>query len=54
MSVFNSGMNHWQRKWLSDRLHKKGAETVTTPPTAIASPPLKRTPRKKKTAAQKK
>ena len=23
MSPFNSGMNHWQRQWLSDRLHKK-------------------------------
>jgi hypothetical protein len=23
MSPFHSGMNHWQRQWLSDRLHKK-------------------------------
>ena len=23
MSLFHSGMNHWQRQWLSDRLHKK-------------------------------
>lgn len=23
MSPFYSGMNHWQRQWLSDRLHKK-------------------------------
>ena len=23
MGVFHSGMNHWQRQWLSDRLHKK-------------------------------
>jgi predicted alpha/beta hydrolase family esterase len=23
MNPFHSGMNHWQRQWLSDRLHKK-------------------------------
>jgi len=23
MSLFHSEMNHWQRQWLSDRLHKK-------------------------------
>ena len=23
MGVFHSGMNHWQRQWLSDRLHKR-------------------------------
>jgi len=34
MSMFHSGMNHWQRQWLSDRLHKKNED-----------PPLARTPR---------
>jgi len=23
MGLFHSGMNHWQRQWLSDRLQKK-------------------------------
>jgi hypothetical protein len=23
MGVFHYGMNHWQRQWLSDRLHKR-------------------------------
>src|SRR5258708_21827561 len=41
MSPFHSGMNHWQRQWLSDRLHKKGqAESVSTPQYFKAKPPL--------------
>jgi hypothetical protein len=29
MSPFHSGMNHWQRQWLSDRLHRKSKDTST-------------------------
>jgi hypothetical protein len=40
MSPFHSGMNHWQRQWLSDRLHKKGqTEPVSTPQYFKAKPP---------------
>ena len=39
MSLFHSGMNHWQRQWLSDRLHKK--RPVESEP---ASPFLQPTP----------
>jgi len=42
MGLFHSGMNHWQRQWLSDRLHKK-----TTIPT-VAQMPLGITPKPKR------
>jgi len=48
MAPFHSGMNHWQRKWLSDRLHKKRQlppAPEITQPVAVSKP--KRTPRKK-------
>jgi predicted alpha/beta hydrolase family esterase len=32
MSLFHSGLNHWQRQWLSDRLHKKPQPTTTPAP----------------------
>jgi hypothetical protein len=35
MSPFHSGMNHWQRQWLSDRLHKKNQNP---PPAEIFVP----------------
>ncbi len=41
MSPFHSGMNHWQRQWLSDRLHKKNQEQ---PLLAAYSPPVSRKP----------
>jgi hypothetical protein len=31
MSPFHNGMNHWQRQWLSDRLHRKSHDTTPTP-----------------------
>jgi len=37
MSPFHSGMNHWQRQWLSDRLHKK--RLVESEPTSTFSQP---------------
>ena len=43
MSPFHSGMNHWQRQWLSDRLHKKDqTEPVSTPQYFKTKPPLPR------------
>lgn len=36
MSLFHSGMNHWQRQLLSDRLHKKHQR----PPAAEITPPI--------------
>lgn len=47
MSPFHSGMNHWQRQWLSDRLHKKrpvesGSANTFLPPTL---PPRPRRPK---------
>lgn len=46
MSPFHSGMNHWQRQWLSDRLHKKQA----TPPSPLVPPvpPPVEAPRRRK------
>jgi hypothetical protein len=46
MSPFHSGMNHWQRQWLSDRLHKKNqtpppAETYIPVPVAQPKPAKK-------------
>ncbi len=43
MSPFHSGMNHWQRQWLSDRLHKKrpaepDAASTFLPPTPSPRP----------------
>jgi hypothetical protein len=43
MSPFHSGMNHWQRQWLSDRLHKK--PPVASESTNIFSPPAPSPPR---------
>ena len=37
MSPFHSGMNHWQRQWLSDRLHKK--RPVEREPASTLLPP---------------
>jgi hypothetical protein len=31
MTPFNSEMNHWQRQWLSDRLHKKNSNPSPPP-----------------------
>lgn len=36
MSPFHSGMNHWQRQWLSDRLHRKSQAPA---PAAPPNPP---------------
>jgi hypothetical protein len=38
MSPFHSGMNHWQRQWLSDRLHKK--RPVESEPVRTFSQPV--------------
>jgi hypothetical protein len=38
MSPFHSGMNHWQRQWLSDRLHKK--QPVEAEPANTFLPPI--------------
>jgi len=38
MSPFHSGMNHWQRQWLSDRLHKK--RSVESEPVRTFSQPV--------------
>ncbi len=46
MSPFHSGMNHWQRQWLSDRLHKKTTppkHSTPIPPAPIRKPKAKRT-----------
>jgi hypothetical protein len=52
MSPFHSGLNHWQRQWLSDRLHKKNqnpppAQTYFPIPVAKPKPAKKSTPRQK-------
>src|SRR5688572_20377438 len=39
MAPFHSGMNHWQRQWLSDRLHKKEQPTGPAQPTPPPPPP---------------
>jgi hypothetical protein len=50
MSPFHSGMNHWQRQWLSDRLHKKHQDSPppqTGVPAAISKPRQQRRPKSK-------
>jgi hypothetical protein len=45
MSPFHSGMNHWQRQWLSDRLHKKNsspAQSSEIPSLPIQKPKVKK------------
>ena len=58
MSPFHSGMNHWQRQWLSDRLHKKNQiEPVLTPQYLKAKPtplPGKEKPLKESIALKRK
>jgi hypothetical protein len=39
MSLFHSGMNHWQRQWLSDRLHKKERPAETRVRRETPAPP---------------
>jgi hypothetical protein len=42
MSPFHSGMNHWQRQWLSDRLHKKRpVESESANTFSQLTPPLR-------------
>jgi predicted alpha/beta hydrolase family esterase len=50
MSLFHSGMNHWQRHWLSDRLHKKHQPPPTAEAVPIVTPvtPKRRRPAKPK------
>ena len=54
MSPFHSGMNHWQRQWLSDRLHKKprveSEVNSTYSPPAPPSSPVRPKPEPAKTA----
>jgi len=41
MSPFHSGLNHWQRQWLSDRLHKKHQQPPVpeiTQPVVVSKP----------------
>jgi hypothetical protein len=50
MSPFHSGMNHWQRQWLSDRLHKKHLDSPPAQsgvPAAISKPKQQRRPKSK-------
>jgi len=42
MSPFHSGMNHWQRQWLSDRLHKKHEPAPPVAPVPLAAEGPKR------------
>ena len=51
MSPFHSGLNHWQRQWLSDRLHKKDQDPGPIPPPPAARP--ERKVAKKRKAAKK-
>lgn len=50
MSPFHNGMNHWQRQWLSDRLHRKSQDTaalpIHNPPPLGAPSELQRKPKK--------
>ena len=39
MSPFHSGMNHWQRQWLSDRLHKRPVESESVSKFLSLTPP---------------
>jgi len=40
MTPFHDGMNHWQRQWLSDRLHRKSHNTPQA--TAFIPPSIER------------
>lgn len=44
MASFHSGMNFWQKKWLSDRLHKKDQENQKVPSFRPAISPKTETP----------
>lgn len=44
MSPFHSGMNHWQRQDLSDRIHKRGRYAPNTPAGHPPSIPLSDAP----------
>ena len=44
MAPFHSGMNHWQRQWLNDRLHKKDQPTIPAQPTPPPAPPASNQP----------
>jgi hypothetical protein len=46
MGMFHSGVNHWQRQWLSDRLHKKNEDP------SLARTPIQKTPKPKLQAAK--
>ena len=46
MSAFHSGMNHWQRQWLSDQLHKKDQNPAPPRPFRIGSKPKRARPAK--------
>jgi hypothetical protein len=50
MSPFHSGMNHWQRQWLSDRLHKKTQEPPA--PTLRIDQPVAKPKRRKPAKAK--
>ena len=49
MGLFHSGMNHWQRQWLSDRLHKKNED----PPLARMPMEMPRKPKRQATKTKK-
>lgn len=49
MGIFHSGMNHWQRQWLSDRLHKKNED----PPLAQTPMEITRKPKRQATKVKK-
>jgi len=49
MGLFHSGMNHWQRQWLSDRLHKKNDDQpIERIPTEKPPRPKRQTTKAKK------
>jgi hypothetical protein len=41
MSLFNNGMNHWQRQWLGDRLHKKSQDSDPLKANAAPEPKVR-------------
>jgi len=48
MSPFHSGLNHWQTRWLSDRLHKKNQKPPPEPIIFTDELPKPRKPRAKR------
>jgi hypothetical protein len=48
--LFHSGMNHWQRQWLSDRLHQ--LENSASGACAMPSQPQMRSPKRPKSASK--